>query len=133
MMRRSVFVPTHPSRHVESEEPEKVVPLKFCTGALRRPPRQWLYRTSPTFIRLNRPLADSLREWEEVRLILDLADFCPGHICLEICPDRYFITANHDGMNFTEEILLPNDVVDVLRREEHFKDGILELALTRKT
>jgi HSP20 family molecular chaperone IbpA len=94
--------------------------------------RQWLYATKPVFSRLNHSLAEALDVAEEVRLVLDLADFRPGDIRLEISPDRYLIAAQHDTMQFAEEIPLPK-AVDVSTKEEHFKDGILELVLPRRT
>lgn len=95
-------------------------------------PRQWLYATKPKFVRLRNSLVDALKEAEEVRLLLDLADFCSGDVCLEIKPDRYFVTAIQDEVHFAEEILLPKET-DVSLKEEHFKEGILELVLPRKT
>ena len=94
-------------------------------------PRRWLYVTKPRFVRLTHSLEEAFNEAEEARLILDLADFRTGDVCLEIKPDRYFIAASHEDMNFVEEIHLP-DEVDVWTREEHFKDGVLELVLVKK-
>jgi HSP20 family molecular chaperone IbpA len=95
-------------------------------------PRQWLYATRPKFRRLNGSLVDCLRNVEEVRLLVDLGKFFPGEVCLDIKPDRYFVTATRDNLHFAEEIPLPNDT-DISMKEEHFKDGILEFVLPKKT
>jgi len=93
--------------------------------------RQWLYATKPVFARLTHSLAEAFDVAEEVRLVLDLGGFRPGDIRLEISPERYFIAANHNSMSFAEEIPLP-EAVDISMKEEHFKDGILQLVLPRK-
>ena len=98
-------------------------------------PRQWLYATKPKFTRLNGSLVDCFNPAfggaEEVRLLMDLGDFRPGEVCLDIKPDRYFVTAARDDIHFAEEIPLPKDT-DTSTKEEHFKDGILEFVLPKK-
>jgi hypothetical protein len=74
--------------------------------------RQWLYATKPVFARLNDSLAEAFDAAEEVRLVLDLGDFRPGDIQLEISPERYFIAAKHNSMSFSREIPQP-EAVDV--------------------
>ncbi len=108
---------------------------RFFMGGKRVPggePRQWLYATRPLFARLDGSLAKALEEVEEVRLLVDLGSFRPGDVRLEIKPDRYSITAIHGKMQFFKEIPLPKSV-DAPRKEEHFKSGILELVLPRKS
>jgi len=95
-------------------------------------PRQWLYATKPRFARLRRPLAHALERMDEVHLILDLRRFRPGNVRIQIKPDGYFITAIRGDMRFVEKIVLPHNV-DMLMKEQRFKNGILELVLPKKT
>lgn len=118
-----------------NENSESRASTGLLRGGTRRRqwvPRQWLYATRPKFRRLNGSLVDCLRNVEEVRLLVDLGKFFPGEVCLDIRPDRYFVTATRDNLHFAEEIALPNDT-DTSVKEEHFKDGILEFVLPKKT
>lgn len=110
----------------------EILTFNGCWRSRQAQPRRWLYATKPKFVRLNDSPADALREAEEVHMILDLEDFRPGDIFLEISPSKYFVSARHNSAHFAEEICLPEDV-DIVTREEHFRNGILELVLVRKT
>lgn len=96
-------------------------------------PRKWVYETKPVFKRLiKEPLIDVFNEATEVRIIMDLGSFSRGEVDIDIKTDRYVITAARGKETFKEEILFPNDV-DAANMEEHFKNGILELVLPRKS
>lgn len=107
---------------------------RFFIGGKRvwsRQPREWLYATQPAFARLHKPLAEAVAGVQELRLIMDLRCFKAGDVHLESQRDRYSITATSGNMQLSKEIPLPNGVA-TLKREEHFRNGILELVLSRK-
>lgn len=76
-------------------------------------------------------MAEALEEVEEVRLMMDLRPFWPADVRIEVKLDAYVITATRGGLQFVEEISLP-DNVDMLMKEARFKNGVLELILPRK-
>lgn len=63
--------------------------------------------------------------------MVNLQRFNEEDVRLEIKPHRYSITATGDNIQFFEEIALPESV-DTLKKQEHFRNGILELVLPKK-
>ena len=76
-------------------------------------------------------MVDVFHEAEEVLIIIDLGGFQRGDVSLIIKPEKYIIAAKQGDQEFREEILLPPEV-DIENTTEHFRNGVLEIVLTRK-
>ena len=104
----------------------------FPTGLInKRPPRKWEFQVKPQFKKVKGPLVDVFHEAEEVLIVIDLGGFQRGDVSLIIKPEKYIIAAKQGDQEFREEILLPPEV-DIENTTEHFRNGVLEIVLTRK-
>lgn len=106
-------------------------PAKYSTGFFKKP-RNWQFQTKPLFKKIKGPLVDVFHEADEVLIVIDLGGFRPGDVCLSMQADRYSIVAKRGEQEFHKEIELPQEV-DIERCVEHFKNGVLEIVLPRKT
>ena len=116
-----------------ASQPQSIKPSTahdFSTGLFKKP-RNWKFQTKPLFKKIKGPLVDVFHEAEEVLIVIDLGGFRKDDIFLSIEAGRYSIVAKRGEQEFFEEIMLPPEV-DIERREEHFKNGVLEIVLPRK-
>jgi len=93
--------------------------------------RNWRFQTKPFFKKINGPLVDVFHEAEEVLIVIDLGGFRRGDVTLKMTPEKYSIFAKRGDQEFREEIALPAEV-DIEMCSEHFRNGVLEIALPRK-
>jgi len=84
------------------------------------------------FKKIKGPLVDVFHEAEEVLIVIDLGGFRRGDISLNMGKGKISIFAKRGDQGFREEIELTPEV-DIDRCVEHFRNGVLEILLPRKT
>ena len=70
-------------------------------------------------------------EAEEVLVVIDLGSFGREDVSLKMNSQKYSISAKRGDQEFQEEITLAPDV-EIEKCTENFRNGVLEIVLTRK-
>jgi HSP20 family molecular chaperone IbpA len=111
---------------------QKDPPMPAHSTGLFQKPRNWRFQTKPLFKKVHGPLIDVFEEADEVLIVIDLSGFQRRQVSVQLTPEKYVIHARRGREEFREEILLPPEV-DLARCVEHFRNGILEITLPRKS
>jgi len=118
-------------QHIRPRQRRPLAEPSFSTGLFKKP-RNWRFQTKPVFKKIKGPLVDVFHEAEEVLIVIDLGGFRRGDISLNMGKGKISIFAKRGDQGFREEIELTPEV-DIDRCVEHFRNGVLEILLPRKT
>jgi len=118
-------------RRQESRKNTSSAETPFPTGLIKKETRSWKFQTKPLFKKIKGPLVDVFHEAEEVLIVIDLGGFTRGDVSLKMSSEKYSIFAKRGDQEFHEEITLAPDI-DIEKCTEYFRNGVLEIVLTRK-